>query len=186
VAAWLPTGGNFVASVSQAGNGSDIFATEQAALNAVSHALFYVEKEVKDYKLGWPLGLVAECTSGSCPGASELPYSGQSGPSIAQNLKGFRLLFEGCGANYSGFGFDDWLRAADPEGDLAERMLSRLDSADNAVASLPRLLEDAFYDAPDEALAVHAAVKTVTDLLKTEFVTVLNLDLPMTAEGDND
>lgn len=186
VAQWVPSEGNFHASLVDAGSGSGVFASQQAALNAVSHALFYLEKEVKDYKLGWPLGLVAECTSGSCPGAAELPYSGQSGPSISQNLRGFRLLFEGCGADYAGIGFDDWLRAADPDGDLGERMLLRLTEAESAVSALPRLLEDAFYDAPDEARAVHAAVKKVTDLLKTEFVTVLNLDLPMTAEGDND
>jgi len=33
---------------------------------------------------------------------------------------------------------------------------------------------------------VYDAVKVVTDELKTEFVTVLNLELPAAAEGDND
>jgi hypothetical protein len=94
-------------------------------------------------------------------------------------------LFEGCGENYVGVGFDDWLREAG-QGELADRMLENLGAAQLAVSSLPRLLEDAFYDAPEEARAVHTAVKGVTDLLKTEFVSVLNLELPMTAEGDND
>ena len=34
--------------------------------------------------------------------------------------------------------------------------------------------------------AVHAAVKNLTDVLKTDFVTVLDLELPKKAEGDND
>lgn len=185
VSAWAEDGGNFMAQIEKAGGGGTVFATEQAALNAFSHALFYVEIELKDYKLGLPLGLVAECTSGSCPDKAELPYSGLSGASIAQNLVGFRLLFEGCGQNYAGIGFDDWLRETG-QGELADRMLTNLTTAQQVVATLPRLLEDAFYDAPDEARAVHTAVKGVTDLLKTEFVSVLNLELPMTAEGDND
>lgn len=186
VEAWDEDGGNFTEQVLAAGNGSTVYSTQQSALNAWGHALFYLEKEVKDYKLGWPLGIVAECTSGSCPYAAELPYSGLSARSIEQNLIGFRLLFEGCEDGYQGIGFDDWLTAVDPEGDLGSRMLAGLEGAELAVRALPRPLEDAFYDAPDEARQVHAAVKRVTDLLKTEFISVLNLELPMTAEGDND
>lgn len=186
VDAWAADEGNFMAQVTSAGDGSSVYPTQQAALNALSHALFYVERETKDYKLGWPLGIVAECTSGSCPYASELPYSGLSGPSIAQNLYAFRLLFQGCGQNFDGWGFDDWLRSVDPDGDLAERMLTNLTAAELAIKNIPRPIEDAFYDAPAEARQVHTAVKGVTDLLKTEFVTLLNLELPMTAEGDND
>lgn len=186
VEAWAEDGGNFMDQVLEAGEGSSTFATQQAALNAFSHALFYVERELKDYKLGLPLGIVAECTNANgCPHMAELPYSGLSGPSIAQNLVGFRLLFEGCGQDYQGLGFDDWLREAD-QGELADRMLTNLVAAQQAIGALPRLLEDAFYDAPAEARAVHTALKGVTDLLKTEFVSVLNLELPMTAEGDND
>lgn len=188
VDAWAEDGENFMDQVLKAGDGSSTFATQQAALNAFSHALFYVEREVKDYKLGLPLGMNADCipsTATGCAHLAELPYSGLSGPSVAENLTAFRLLFEGCGENYAGFGFDDWLREAD-QGDLADRMLTNLAAAQQEVAALPRLLEDAFYDAPAEARAVHTAIKGITDLLKTEFVSVLNLELPMTAEGDND
>jgi predicted lipoprotein len=188
VDAWDDDGGNFMAEVVNAGDGSGTFSTQQAALNAFSHALFYVELELKDFKLGLPLGMNADCIPSAAKGCAhlaELPYSGLSGPSIAQNLTAFRLLFEGCGENYEGVGFDDWLREAD-QGELADRMITNLAAAQQEVAALPRLLEDAFYDAPTEARAVHTAVKGVTDLLKTEFVSVLNLELPMTAEGDND
>lgn len=186
VQAWSPGGGNFTQQFVEAGNGSQVYSSQQAALNALSHALFYVEKEVKDYKLGWPLGMVAECISGHCPDAAESPYARRSLDSIAQNLHAFRLIFEGCQEAYAGFGFDDWLRAANPDGDLDRRMLEALKSAQQSVAEFQGSLEDAFYDNPDAARHLHAAVKGVTDLLKTEFITVLNLELPMTAEGDND
>ena len=186
VHAWESGGGNFAQQLIGAGAGSDVFASEQAALNALGHALFYIEKEVKDYKLGWPLGMVAECTTGHCPEASESPYARLSASNIAANVEGFRLLFQGCGDSYDGVGFDDWLRAVNPDDDLAERMIEGLDGIQVALSELTLPLEDAFYDAPAEARALHAAVKRLTDPLKTEFVTVLNIDLPMTAEGDND
>jgi hypothetical protein len=34
--------------------------------------------------------------------------------------------------------------------------------------------------------ALYNAIKKITDVMKTEFITVLNLDLPKTSEGDND
>jgi hypothetical protein len=34
--------------------------------------------------------------------------------------------------------------------------------------------------------ALHAAIKKVTDALKTEIVTVLDLEIPKVVEGDND
>ena len=101
-------------------------------------------------------------------------------------MHAFRLVFEGCQANYEGLGFDDWLRAAYPEGDLDERMLEALKQAQRVVADFEGSLEVAFYDDPEAARRIHAAIKSLTDLLKTEFVSVLNLELPMTAEGDND
>lgn len=186
VQAWLPTGENFAQQFVEAGERSQVYASQQAALNALSHALFYVDKEVKDYKLGWPLGMVAECISGHCPEAVESPYARVSLDNIAGNLHAFRLVFEGCQANYEGLGFDDWLRAAYPEGDLDERMLEALKQAQRVVADFEGSLEVAFYDDPEAARRIHAAIKSLTDLLKTEFVSVLNLELPMTAEGDND
>ncbi|WP_197468982.1 hypothetical protein, partial [Oleiphilus sp. HI0125] len=38
----------------------------------------------------------------------------------------------------------------------------------------------------EEACALHADVKKVTDVLKTDFVTALTLAIPQSAEGDND
>ena len=54
------------------------------------------------------------------------------------------------------------------------------------MAALEPPLEQALYVDPSRVRALHAAVKAITDPLKTEFLTVLNLDLPKVSEGDND
>jgi len=181
--AWDPAGGNFRQKLTQPGS-SSVYPSEQAALNAVWNGIFYIEKEVKDYKLGIPLG-VSECVSGLCPEALESRYANVSTANIRQNYLGFRRLFQGCGAHYSGLGFDDWLDAIGAS-DLRGRMLGALDGAQGAIDALEPPLETAITQNTDRVWAVYTALKQLTDLLKSEFVTVLDLELPAGAGSDND
>jgi predicted lipoprotein len=184
--AWDPASQNFTRELVSAGAGSSVYASQQAALNAVSNALFYVEKEVKDYKLGVPLALSPECTQSTCPEALESQYAHISTQNIAENLDGFERLFRGCGeGGVRALGFDDWLLAVGA-GDLSERMLSALAGAKTAVTELNPPIEQALVSNTDRVFTVYYAVKALTDLLKTEFVTVLDLELPKSSEGDND
>lgn len=181
--AWDPAGGNFRKKLTQPGSGS-VYPNEQAALNAVWHGLFYVEKEVKDYKLGIPLG-VSECVAGLCPEALESRYANVSTANIRQNYLGFRRLFQGCGGNYTGLGFDDWLDAIGA-GELRGRMLTALDGAQKALDALDPPLEVSIAQNTARVWAVYLALKQLTDLMKSEFVTVLDLELPAGAGSDND
>ncbi|HKO89724.1 MAG TPA: imelysin family protein, partial [Polyangiaceae bacterium] len=186
VNAFGPGGENFQAQLEGAGRDSKVYASEQAALNAISNALFYVDIEVKDWKLALPLGISPDCTSGStCPEALESRFASISSPNIAANLRGFRAIFQGCGTDYAGLGFDDWLSAVGRE-DLAKSMLVALSGAEAAVAGLDLTLEQTLVTDRATVQGVYDAVKKLTDLLKTEFVSVLDLDLPRVAEGDND
>jgi len=80
----------------------------------------------------------------------------------------------------------DWLVAAGaPE--LAERMG---DDIEAALAAVDAIEEDDLADAlvADKASveSLYLATKAITDELKSQFVTVLDLELPQGAEGDND
>jgi uncharacterized protein len=185
--AWDPAHGDFEHSFTHAG-GSSPYAAQTDALTAVSDALFYIDLEVKDYKLGWPLGLVSECINAPspCPTAVESRYAQTSTDHLRQNLIAARKVFEGCGTGYWGLGFDDWLIDVGEE-ELAQRMLEALQAAQAEVDALDPKLEQAIFESPpSKVAAVHAAVKAFTNLLKTEFVTMLNIELPDTAQGDND
>ena len=159
--------------------------SEQQALNAVGGALFYVEKQMKDGKLAIPMGLDMACPAASCPDQVEAVFARSSVDHIAQNLRGFRKLFQGCAEENAGFGFDDWLAAVDA-GDLATRMLTALDGAEAAVATLDVPLETLVVSDPARVQRVYDAVRVLTNLLKTEFVTTLNLERPAGTVGDND
>lgn len=173
---WLDAGGNFKEKlVSASGYGSD-----QEALNVVAWSLVYLEREVKDWKLGVPAGYtVAAPIDGP-----ESPYAGVATESIRANLRGFRSLFQGCGHDGEGIGFDDWLSAAGHP-DLADEIVNAWKKAQEAADAFP-----SFHKASAEEVdTLYWAVKELTDLLKADLFgpgSPLNLKLPATVEGDTD
>ncbi|MBK8259710.1 MAG: imelysin family protein [Polyangiaceae bacterium] len=182
--AWSTSGGNFQAQLATAGESGSAFSTDRLAMNLVSDGLFYLDTDTKDLKLGKPLGIV-ECADATCPEAVESKYAFRSRTHVKNNLLGFRRVYEGC-SEANDLGFDD-LIAALGKGDLAAQMSKDLELAIAAADALPNddVAQSMLLDKA-KVLALHAAIKKLTDAMKTEFVTVLDLELPQTVEGDND
>jgi predicted lipoprotein len=184
VSAWSPGGGDFGRDLARAGASGSPFASDQSAIEAVSLGLFYLETEVKDQKVGKPLG-VFECDESECLDAVESPFARRSTRHVENNLIGFQRVFDGCEA--AGYvGFDDLLAAAGAA-DLGARMQ---EDVRVAIATAQAIEEDdlavAILQNRPAVEALHAAIKRVTDELKTEVVTVLDIEPPATVEGDND
>ncbi|HEU4535231.1 MAG TPA: imelysin family protein [Polyangiaceae bacterium] len=193
--AWAPDKGNFAAQLATAGAGSATFASGQLALNAVSDALFYVEIEVKDQKLAIPLALsmsrgCATPVNGICPGTFESPFANRSQRHVRNNLVGFRKLFAGCDDEAgAGVGFDDLLTGSGPAGaQLAAVMTERLDKSFAALDALPEgAMTDAALPAQKAPVTqVFGFVSDVVSQMKSQFLSLLDLELPKRAEGDND
>jgi predicted lipoprotein len=185
VNAWSPTGENFLAELIQAGEGSRTYGKKRVAINAVSDALFYVEWNTKDNKLARPLGMIG-CDDTFCPDLVESEYANRSKEHLRNNMVGFRKLFKGCGVDNEGLGFDDYLYAVgQPElGEAIDQAalstLAALDAIDE-----PDLVTALEQDI-DSVFAVHTALGQLTDLLRSDFLTVLRLELPVLVQGDND
>jgi len=162
------------------GAGADPYEDDQEALNAVFDALFYLESITKDEKLAVPLG-GGDCGAERCPEDVELPESDTSLAAIEANLVGFRSLLTGGDDT----GFDDLLTELGHE-DLAQEMTTTVDAAIAAVAAVEGPLEEAVESRPEQAQALHDAVKAVTDLLKGDLATVFALQIPDEAAGDAD
>lgn len=182
--AWSAAGGNYQGIFASAGAGSPVYATESLALNAVTDAIIYVDEYVKDWKLGKPAGFF-ECTTGTCPGAVEAPYARASRSALVANLAAARRIVQGCGDGFAGLGVDDWL-ASVGAGDLANRLLGTLVTAQESVAALDGPVDEVLArDASKVALA-HANVRAFTLLWKGEVLPALSMQLPTSAQGDND
>jgi predicted lipoprotein len=182
--AWDPAGGNFRQQLLTAGSGSTTYSSQQTALNAVSNAMFYVEVEDKDTKLGRVLGL-GDCGKSTCPEDFESQWAHASTAHVKANLVGFRRLYQGCTLADGGLGFDDWLIAANDSA-AAARLQTAIVNAQTTVDGLTMPLEQALTNDPNQVRAVYTALKGITDILKTELVSVLHLEPPVGTEGDND
>ena len=177
-AAWT---GGYATTLATAGSP---FRNPHEAVNVVSDALFALDTDVKTAKLGRPAGTeMGTCpTLGSpCPQDVEAPWSNHSKENIAANLRGFRLLFTGG----DGVGFDDYLTASGASA-LAAKMTTDIDAAIAAVEAIPGTLATAVVDAPATVKAAHDAVRLVTNELKSQFLTVLALDIPDDVGDDTD
>lgn len=175
-AAWAPDGDDFRSDfVNLVG-----YPDELKTMTVMAWSLIYVEREVKDWKLGVPAGY----TLSSPVILAESAYSGLGTENLRANLRGFRALFQGCGADGEGLGFDDWLSATGhPE--LASDIIAAWQNAQAVADAYPR-----FADAtPAQLEALYRAVKGVTDLVKNDLFgdgSPLNLDLPEGVASDTD
>ncbi len=188
-AGWRADGGNYVGHLAGAGeSGSDID-TPLAAANLISDAMFYIDTETKDMKLGEPAGIADNsCGAVEEPCADELEsrISAHSKENVVRNLEAFRMLYTGDLAPAGGgLGFDDFLVGLGA-GDVAEQMAADIDAAIATAGGIPGTLEEALAADRESVVNTYGAVKTVTDTLKSQFLTVLGLDIPDGAAGDND
>jgi len=173
--------GGFAEQFADAGEATSVYVTQLSAVNAVFDALFYLELQTKDAKLGVPLGVVDGCGAPPCIDLLESQWANQAAQHVAANLQGFRALYTGG----EGLGLDDLLVSIE-EQDLNNAILDALDAADQAAADMPTDLPTALAGDAAPADALFAATKVVTDLLKNELASTLLLQIPSEAGGDND
>ena len=170
----------FAHDLASAGSDNSSFASQDEAINAVFDALFYLETSTKDRKLAEPLGL-RECGATSCLHVVETPLATGSDEWIRQNLIAFRALYTGG----EGTGLDDLLVELGHE-DVAQAMLTALDDADDAAAALAIPVDEAVLTSAPEAMELFDALAPIANLLKGDVATVLFLQIPDEAAGDND
>ena len=176
---WASDGGDFGSHLSLSGS-VNTYEDASSALYAVFNALFYLETRTKDEKLAHPLGLL-NCGSTDCLEDLESPQAQGSTAWVHANLLGFQKLFNGA----DGTGMDDLLIEMGHQ-DLAERMNDNLARAIDTSGSLELGLDALFVTDPTMAMRLYDEVKAITDDLKGDLSTVLALQIPSEAAGDND
>ena len=171
------------------------------SLQLITDGLFALDKLVKDLKLTVPTGFSQECSARTCPSLVESPYSQNSYQNVRDNLLSFRKIFSGDG----GLGFDDYLsNEGFPE--VSTRFFENIDAAiavvDAAdasisaeVASIQTAADETActnaFAAPDQPSQLNAcrlagSTKRITDDLKIDFVTIVGVMIPDSAQSDND
>ncbi len=179
-------------------------------LKALSDAIFYLEKEVKDTKLGTPLAQTALCVLDACPKAIEAPYAQNNGALITQNLKAFKAMFNGSAADgTNGIGFDDIIayegfaeinvalnakidaaitmaEQLNKPGLLVEQVNKQLNNKTQSQCKLESMNTANGESTPASYCALHGLIQAINLQMRTDFVTIVNVDLPVRAQSDND
>jgi predicted lipoprotein len=176
----------FMPELVKAGTGSRLFDRTQEALNTVTNALFYVDLEVRDLKLGGPIGRTMACMDATC--ATEHPWAGLSRDAIKANLEALQAMFEGAPPGARGdalWGLSDLLRSVGA-GATADEIEGLITDALTAVDGIGSRFDDAPRDPAMHGGEALDAVQALADVLNTEFLQKLALSPPMRASGDND
>jgi uncharacterized protein len=158
---------------------ADFVAGGMAGENLVSDSLFFVDRMVKDMKVGEASGITINAcgtVQEPCLREVEHPYADHAIQAIRTNLRGLADVWPG---------FAEHLRAVGAI-ELADRMQASLDGAIVAAGAVPDSYLGALADDRDLVVALHVAIKVFTDDLKSQFLTVLGLEIPDDIATDND
>ena len=162
-------------------NATAPFTSQKEVLDQIFAGIFYTDKFIKDLKLGVPAGITDDCTADVCPDMVESKWSNNSKANLTANLETLRLILNG-GDSY---GFDDLLIEEGAMA-LADRMNQNLTVALEKTALIENSVGTQLTTNPEVVRNAHVAIRDLTDDLKTQFVTVLNLSVPQEGAGDND
>lgn len=180
--AWLPSGGNFLASVVQAGKGSTVYTGQRSIVEEFVQGAINIADEVGSGKLGDPF-------SAGDPLTVESKFSGNSLIDFQYNMRSIRNLY--CGRLSVGTESVENACAASGNGGLAELVseedatlhaetIAAIDAAINAIADIPAPYESAVVAAgsnPATARAIQDAIDAVLelrDLLTSEMLPLLD------------
>lgn len=171
---WATDGENFGAKLKAA----DGYASQQDALSVVGWSLLYPYEEVRDQKIG------PRAAIGTAVLNPETPFADIERETVIANMEAFRALFNGCGADGAGLGYDDWLVAVDAT-DVRDDINASVDAIVAAAEALP-----AYGQASQQQMVdFYDELKILSDLLKGSLfgsASPLNIKLPAGAASDTD
>ena len=177
---------DFRAQIAEAGTDVSGYASATDVLQAYLDAMFYLEFDTKDKKLGVTTGIHEDCIRDTCTDSIELRHASLSISAIADNVEGFELMFNGGSTAADDKGIAGLLTLQGDE-QLRDRIRNNISAAkihlaEHESTDLFTLIENDL----DEARALHASVKAITDDLKGDLVMALMLVIPAEGGGDTD
>lgn len=168
---WSPAGENYIGTfVSLTGN--DVGSATGMLLNA---AIQYLERDVRDGKIGIPLGV--RSLNVPIPGNCEALYAQQSIPLATESIKALQKIYLGKGIS-EGIGFDDYLEAlnARHNGDpLNSVITAEMDVTLAKVTAIPEPYSETVEQNPDPAMAAYQELQKLLVLLKADMMSALGV-----------
>lgn len=153
---WKPSGGNYVSNVTKAGNGSQVYISQKAALEEITKALTIIADEVANGKINDPFtqqDLTLE----------ESRFSNNSKADFADNMRSIQNIYTGkFGSFGNGRSISEII--AEKNSGLDAQVKSEIEEAIQSITSIPGTFSDAVFN---NAAAVSYAQTKVRNLQAT-------------------
>ncbi len=163
---------------------NSIYTSQILALSDVYAAMLYIDKITKDSKLEKAVG-IGKCDNDVCLAALESQYAYYSKEGIMSNVVGLQKLYWGGATANEYYGFNDYLDSID-QTVLAKKIDQALITIMQSLQKITGSLRDSLGEDPSDGKNVYKAIKGLTDLLKGDFATLMQLTIPQDAAGDSD
>lgn len=153
---WKPSGGGFVNNVTNAGNGSQVYISQKAALEEITNAMIIIADEVANGKINDPF-VQQDLT------LEESQFSNNSKADFANNMRSIQNIYTG-GFRSFGNGRSVSEIIAEKNPGLDAQVKSEIEAAIQSITSIPGTFSDAVFN---NATAVSDAQTKVRDLQAT-------------------
>jgi predicted lipoprotein len=180
-AAWAEDQGNYAKEILLAGDGSQVFGSQKAAVDELVNQLVFRADVLLNAKIGKPAG---NANGGvPLPDTEESPRSDNSLADMLATLAGLRAVYEGEYGGKDGMGIADLVRARNAGVD--DRVRAAFADAKGKIEAIPAPFRTAVTEHPAEVTAAYESVRVLKRTLATEVVSVLGSTLRFNdADGD--
>lgn len=163
---WAPAGGNYVSHVVDAGNGSNIYISQKAALEEMANGLIIIADEVANGKINDPLSqedLTLE----------ESRFSANSKADFADNMRSIRHIYLGTyGSTGNGRGISSIV--AEKNSAVDARIQAEIQAAIQSIEDIPGTFSDAVFNAKPAVQDAQSKVRDLQNTLESELLPIIS------------
>lgn len=163
---WAPEDGNFIDYLLTAGNGSNLYISEKAALEEIVNALVVIADEVGNSKINDPFA-ASDLT------LEESRFSNNSKADFADNIRSIKNIYTGTyGTTGNGNSIDDVVREKNEA--LNTTILAQIDAAILAIESIDGTFTSAVSSARSSIETAQTAVRDLQETMESQLLPLIS------------
>lgn len=171
----------FAEELATAGVSSTVYRVSQQAINDVLERVVFTLEDMRDMKLGVPLGLATDNLAHA--ELVEVPYSARSFEALLADLASVEAVFTGDYAAVQGIGLSEWLLTRDAE--LDEAVRAQIEVVRAALLAFDVSLADALVSDREAVIALHTELRELHRLVGVDVAAALAVTISFNdTDGD--
>ena len=163
---WSPTGENYVQQLIKAGNGSQIYISQKAAIEEMSNALIIIADEVGNGKINDPF-------TQKDVALEESRFSSNSKRDFADNMRSILNIYTGNFGNYgNGYSISDIIQEKDPL--VHQEILSAISFSIASIENIPGDFSDAIFNHASSVELAQTNVRSLQRILEEKLLPIIS------------